>query len=315
MKVAVTGSTGLIGTALAASLQADGHQVVRLVRRPPRGSDEVRWDPRAADAGDPALDGIDACVHLAGVPLGGHRWTPRYKAEIRASRVLATRALATALAAARPLPKVLVAASAIGWYGDTGGKEVTEDAPAGKGFLSRVVHDWEAAAEPARQAGIRVVHARSGLVLGTGGGVLARLAGPARFGLLPRFGDGHQVMSWISLTDEIRAIRFLLDPDAPDAVNRSGPYNLTAPNPVTDAELTSALHAAFKRPDFRLLRVPESALRLGLGEMSSELLNNARVLPRRLLAAGFQFEYPTLAAALAAELQTAPPVNVAPSRL
>jgi len=173
------------------------------------------------------------------------------------------------------------------------------------------VHDWEAAAEPARQAGIRVAHARSGLVLGTDGGVLARLAGPARFGLLPRFGDGHQVMSWISLTDEIRAIRFLLDPDATD---RSGPYNLTAPNPVTDAELTSALHAAFKRPDFRLLRVPESALRLGLGEMSSELLNNARVLPRRLLAAGFQFEYPTLASALTAELDTGPPVNVTTSR-
>jgi uncharacterized protein (TIGR01777 family) len=311
MKVAVTGSTGLIGTALAASLRADGHQVVRLVRRPPRSSDEVRWDPRAADAGDPPLDGIDACVHLAGVPVGGHRWTRRYKTEIRASRVLATRALATALAAAQPLPKVLVAASAIGWYGDTGGQEVTEDAPAGKGFLSRVVHDWEAAAEPARQAGIRVAHARSGLVLGTDGGVLARLAGPARFGLLPRFGGGHQVMSWISLTDEIRAIRFLLDPDATD---RSGPYNLTAPNPVTDAELTSALHAAFKRPDFRWLRVPESGLRLGLGEMSSELLNNARVLPARLLAAGFRFEYPTLGAALAAELHAGPRVNVAPSR-
>jgi uncharacterized protein len=314
MKVAVTGSSGLIGTALTASLRADGHQVVRLVRRPPRGSDEVRWDPRAADAGDPALDGVDACVNLAGVPVAGHRWTPRYKAEIRASRVLATRALATALAAAQPLPKVLVAASAIGWYGDTGGREVTEDAPAGNGFLSRVVHDWEAAAEPARQAGIRVAHTRSGLVLGTAGGVLARLTGPARFGLLPRFGDGHQVMSWISLTDEIRAIRFLLDPDAPAAADRGGPYNLTAPNPVTDAELTSALHAALKRPDFRWLRVPDSVLRLGLGEMSSELLNNARVLPARLLAAGFRFEYPTIAAALAAELGPRQPLVRATDR-
>ena len=311
MKVAVTGSTGLIGTALTASLRADGHQVVRLVRRPPRASDEVRWDPRAADAGAPPLDGIDACVHLAGVPVAGHRWTRRYKSEIRASRVLATRALATALAAAHPLPKVLISASAIGWYGDTGGREVTEDAPAGNGFLPRVVHDWEAAAEPARQAGIRVAHARSGLVLGADGGVLARLAGPARFGLLPRFGNGHQVMSWISLTDEIRAIRFLLDPDATD---RSGPYNLTAPNPVTDAELTAALHAALKRPDFRWLRVPESMLRLGLGEMSSELLNNARVLPRRLLAAGFQFEYLTIAAALAAELGPGQPLVRATDR-
>ncbi len=300
MKVAVTGSSGLIGTALTARLRADGHQVIRLVRRPPRGADEVRWDPRAADAGDPALDWIDACVHLAGAGVGDHRWTPRYKAEIRASRVLATGALAPALAAARPAPKVLVAASAIGWYGDTRGSEVTEDAPAGRGFLSRVVHDWEAAAEPARRAGIRVVHLRSGLVLGRAGGVLARLAAPARFGLLPRFGDGGQVMSWISLTDEIRAIRFLLDADG--AEGRSGPYNLTAPNPVTNSELTAALHYAFRRPDFSWLRVPESVLRLALGEMSSELLTSARVLPRRLAEAGFEFEHPTIGAALAAEL-------------
>jgi uncharacterized protein (TIGR01777 family) len=300
MKVAVTGSSGLIGTALAARLRADGHQVVRLVRRPPRGTDEVRWDPSAADAGDPDLNGIDACVHLAGVGVGDHRWTPRYKAEIRASRVLATRALATALAAATPAPKTLVAASAIGWYGDTRGGEVTEDTPAGRGFLSRVVHDWEAAAEPAEQAGIRVVHLRSGLVLGKAGGVLARLAMPARFGVLPRFGDGSQVMSWISLTDEIRAIRFLLDADG--AEGRSGPYNLTAPNPVTNSELTAALHHAFRRPDFSWLRVPEIVLRLALGEMSSELLTSARVVPERLREAGFEFEYPVVGAALAAEL-------------
>ncbi len=301
MKVAVTGSSGLIGTALTASLRADGHQVVRLVRRPPRGADEVRWDPRAADAGDPALSGVDACVHLAGAGVGDHRWTKGYKAEIRASRVLATRALAAALAAAQPAPKALISASAIGWYGDTGGKEVTEGAPAGKGFLSRVVVDWEAAADPARRAGIRVAQLRSGLVLGKGGGVLARLALPAKFGLLPRFGDGSQVMSWISLTDEIRAIRFLLESD--DA-GRSGPYNLTAPNPVTDSELTAALHHAFRRPDFGWLRVPEPVLRLALGEMSSELLTSARVLPGRLLAAGFEFRYPAVGAALAAELTT-----------
>ena len=270
MKVAVTGSSGLIGTALTASLRADGHQVVRLVRRPPRDNDEVRWDPRAADAGDPALNGVDACVHLAGAGVGDQRWTKAYKAEIRASRVLATRALATALAAAKPTPAVFVAASAIGWYGDTDGREVTEDTPAGKGFLARVVHDWEAAAEPASRAGIRVVHPRSGLVLGAGGGVLGRLTGPAKRGVLPRFGDGSQVMSWISLTDEIRALRFLLD--GAGAEGRSGPFNLTAPNAVTDAELTAALHAAFGKPDFRWLRVPEFALKLALGEMSSELL-------------------------------------------
>jgi uncharacterized protein len=301
MKVAITGASGLIGTALAASLLADGHQVVRLVRRPPRSADDMRWDPRAADAGDPALDGIDACVHLAGAGLGEHRWTARYKAEIRASRVLATRALAAALAAAKPTPSVLITASAIGWYGDTGGQEVTEDAPAGKGFLSRVVHDWEAAAAPAADKGIRVAHMRSGLVLAADGGVLARLVTPAKFGALPRFGNGSQVMSWIALTDELRAIRFLLD--AAGADGRSGPFNLTAPNPVTNAELTAALEHALSRPDLRWLRVPEPVLRLALGEMSSELLTSARVLPSRLLAAGFKFEYPTIDAALAAELR------------
>ena len=324
MKVAVTGSSGLIGTALTASLRADGHQVVRLVRRPPRSGDasaantsaagtaagdsrvdEVRWDPHAADAGDPPLSGVDVVVHLAGAGVGDHRWTASYKAEIRASRVLATTALAAALAntrlaATEPRPKAFIAASAIGWYGDTGGRDVTEDAPAGKAFLSRVVHDWEAAADPARAAGIRVAHLRSGLVLGAGGGMLGRLALPARLGVLPRFGDGHQVMSWIALADEVRAIRFLLD--GPGAESRTGPYNLTAPNPVTDAELTAALHARFRRPDFPWLRVPAPLLKLALGEMSAELLTSARVLPARLLESGFTFSYPTVGAALAAEL-------------
>jgi uncharacterized protein (TIGR01777 family) len=305
MKVAVTGASGLIGTALTASLRADGHQVVRLVRRPPRAEgkssvDEVRWDPRAADAGDPPLSDVDAVVHLAGAGVGDHRWTASYKAEIRASRVLATAALAAAAAAAQPAPKTFITASAIGWYGDTGGRAVTESVPAGKAFLSRVVHDWEAAADPAREAGIRVAHVRSGLVLGAGGGVLGRLLLPARFGLLPRFGDGRQVMSWISLTDEIRAIRFLLD--GAGAADRSGPYNLTAPNPVTNSELTAALHAALGRPDFAWLRVPAPVLKLALGEMSAELLTSARVLPARLLEAGFAFEHATVAAALAAEL-------------
>ena len=300
MKVAITGSSGLIGTALTASLRADGHEVVRLVRRPPSAADEIRWDPRAADAGGPPLSGTDALVHLAGAGVGDRRWTASRKAEIRASRVLPTRALASVLAAAVLPPKAFIVASAIGWYGGTGRTPVIEDAPAGSGFLSRVVADWEAAAAPAAQAGIRVVHLRSGLVLGTGGGVLARLEAPARFGLLPRFGNGRQFMSWISLTDEIRAIRFLLD--GPDADSRSGPFNLTAPNPVTDGELTAALHHALGRPDFPWLRVPAGLLRLGLGEMSTELLTSARVLPKALLDAGYEFRYPTIGAALAAEL-------------
>jgi hypothetical protein len=303
MKIAITGSTGLIGTALAASLQADGHEVIRLVRRPPRRTDEVRWDPRAADAGIPddvsatPLRGLDACVHLAGAGVADHRWTPSYKAELRASRILATQALSTALARLDPVPAALVAGSAIGWYGDTGGETVTEDAPSGDGFLARLVHDWEAAAAPAANAGIRVAHARSGVVLSARGGMLAKLALPARLGVLPRLGPGTQVLSWISLTDEIRALRFLLD--TPEA---SGPYNLTAPNPATNDEVTRALHAAFRRPDFGWARVPAPLLRLGLGEMSAELLNNARVLPARLRDAGFAFSHQRVEAALSAEL-------------
>jgi uncharacterized protein (TIGR01777 family) len=307
MRIAVTGSSGLIGTALTASLRADGHQVVRLVRRPPHavstdgrdagGAGEIRWDPRAADAGDPPLGGIDACVHLAGAGVGDHRWTRSYKAEIRASRVLATRALASVLARLPAPPKVFVCASAIGWYGDAGGREVTEDSPSGQGFLPRVVADWEAAAAPAAEKGIRVVHLRSGLVLSKNGGVLGRLLLPARFGLLPRFGTGSQVMSWIALADEIAAIRFLLDSES-----AAGPYNLTAPNPVTNSELTAALHHVLRRADFPALRVPEPVLRLALGEMSTELLTSARVLPARLEEAGYEFRYLTISAALAAEL-------------
>ena len=303
MKIAVTGSSGLVGTALTASLRADGHEVVRLVRRPPRGPGEVRWDPRAADAGNPALNGVDACVHLAGAGVGDHRWTPAYKAEIRASRVLATHGLATALTRLDPAPRVLITASAIGWYGGTGSAAVTEDDPAGQGFLATVVRDWEAAAAPAREHGIRVAQTRSGLVLSGAGGVLGRLTLPAKLGVLPRFGDGTQVMSWIARTDEIRAIRFLLDTDT-----ASGPFNLTAPNPVTNDELTRALLAALHRPDFPWLRVPASVLRLGLGEMSAELLTSARVAPKRLLEAGFEFRYPAITSALSAEL--APPPTV-----
>ena len=302
MKVAVTGSSGLIGTALVASLRADGHEVIRLVRRPPRGADEARWDPRAADAGlvpyaPGGLDGLHACVHLAGAGVADRRWTARYKAEIRASRVLGTRALAGALAKLSPPPASLVAASAIGWYGDTGGREVDESAPAGQAFLARLVRDWEAAAGPAADAGIRVVHTRSGLVLTPRGGILARLLPLARLGLCPRFGSGRQVMSWISLSDEIGAIRFLLD-----RKDISGPVNLTAPAPVTNSEFAAALDAAASRRDLPWLRVPAPALRLALGEAAVELLTSARVLPKRLQEAGYQFRHPTLPEALSAEL-------------
>jgi hypothetical protein len=309
VKVAVTGSSGLIGTALVASLRADGHEVIRLVRRASRAPDEVRWDPRAADAGlissgapgPSALDGLGACVHLAGAGVADHRWTARYKAEIRASRVLGTRALAGALAKLSPPPATLVAASAIGWYGDTGGREVDEtagvDPTAGQSFLARLVRDWEAAAEPAADAGIRVVHPRSGLVLTPRGGLLARMLPLARLGVLPRFSSGRQVMSWISLSDEIAALTFLLGRE-----DISGPVNLTAPAPVTNAEFTAALTVAVGRRDLPWLRVPAPALRLAVGEASVELLTSARVTSRRLQQAGYEFRSPTLPEAFAAEL-------------
>jgi uncharacterized protein len=190
-----------------------------------------------------------------------------------------------------------VAASAIGWYGDTGGREVDESAAAGKSFLARLVRDWEAAADPAAEAGIRVVHPRSGLVLAPAGGVLARLLPLARLGLCPRFGSGQQVMSWIARADEVDAIRFLLDHR-----DLSGPVNLTAPEPAANSAFTAALNAAAGRRDLPWLRVPAPLLRLGLGEASVELLSSARVIPRRLTAAGYQFRHPALPEALSAEL-------------
>lgn len=306
MKVAVTGSTGLIGSALVANLRADGHSVVRLVRRAPRAADEVRWDPRAADGGVDllALDGVTACVHLAGAGVGDRRWSAKYKAEIKASRVLGTRALSGVLARLTPRPSVLVCASAIGWYGTGSDAAQDETAPAGTGFLAGLVREWEAAASPAREAGIRVVHTRNGLVLARGGGLLGRMAPLARLGpvnLCPRFGSGRQIMTWIAMPDEIAAIRFLLDRD-----DISGPVNLTSPDAVSNAEFTAALAFAVSRRDLPWLRVPAPLLRLVLGEASVELLGSSRVVPARLLAAGFEFRYPSVRAALTDQLASAP---------
>jgi hypothetical protein len=296
MRVAVTGSSGLIGTALAEALGQDGHEVIPLVRRPP-GPGEIRWDPQAADGGlaPGALDGVDAVVHLAGAPIAGGRWTAARKQKLRSSRVQSTQALVTAIAAAKNPPQVLLSGSAVGWYGDTGDRAVDETAPAGTGFLASLVRDWESAARPARDAGVRVVNLRSGVVLSRRGGMLGLLAPVFRAGLGARMGSGRQFISWISLTDHIAAVRFLLGQAGID-----GPVNLTAPAPVTNAVFTAALARALHRP--ALLWVPAPALQLGAGEMSSELLGSSRVLPRRLTEAGFAFRYPAIAAALAAEL-------------
>jgi uncharacterized protein (TIGR01777 family) len=297
MKIAVTGSSGLIGTALVAALRADGHEVVRLVRTAPAAADAITWDPRADRGGlDPrSLDGVAAVVHLAGAGLADKRWTPGYQAEIRDSRARGTRALAGALAAMATPPRVLLSGSAIGWYGDTGGREVTESDPAGSGFLSEVVRDWEAAAGDAAQAGIRVVTLRSGVVLSPKGGMLGRLLPLFRLGAGGRIGTGRQVMSWIGLSEWVAAARFLLGRD-----DISGPVNLTTPSPVSNAEFTSALAAAVHRPAVMLVPVP--ALKLAVGGVSSDILSSARVLPRRLLDEGYQFRHPAIAGALAAEL-------------
>jgi uncharacterized protein len=302
MRVAVTGSSGLIGTALVAALRADGHQVTRLVRAAPAGRDDIAWDPRADRGGlDPrSLDGVAAVVHLAGAGVADHRWTESYKAQVRDSRVQGTTALVSALTGLTTPPGVLLCASAIGWYGDTGGREVDESAPAGAGFLAGVVRDWEAAAGPATQAGIRVVTMRSGLVLSPRGGVLARLLPLFRLGLGARLGPGTQVMSWIVLSELLAVIRFLLA-----SGDISGPVNATTPNPVTNREFTAAVAAAVHRP--AVLAVPVPVLRAAIGGASSELLSSARVLPARLLAAGYQFQHPRLAEALAAELSAHPP--------
>ncbi len=298
MRVAISGATGFIGSALARDLTANGFDVVRLVRlvrQQPSGPGEIGWDPSAGGSGlaPGSLSGINAVVHLSGAPIAGRRWTVARKELLRASRIDSTRVLATAMAGTNPQPEVLICGSATGYYGDTADQVVDESSPRGNGFLAELVSDWEAAADPARAAGIRVVHVRSGLVFGSGGGMLGRLLLPFRLGLGAQIGSGRQYLSWISLTDEVWAIRFLLDTPGID-----GPVNLTAPEPVTSAEFTRAFAAALRRP--AVLRLPAPALQLALGEVGGELLASARVRPAKLLESGFTFAYPELADALAA---------------
>jgi uncharacterized protein (TIGR01777 family) len=301
MQVAVTGSSGLIGSALVSALRADGHRVIRLVRRPPSGEGEIAWDPAAGGGGlrPESLAGTDAVIHLAGAGVAGKRWTESYRAKIRDSRVLGTRALVAVLSAMSTPPGVLLSGSAVGWYGDTGGREVDESAPNGSGFLAGVVRDWEAAAGGATAAGIRVATLRTGIVLSLRGGVLARLVPVFRLGGGARLGPGTQVMSWISLTDLTGVVRFLLS-----HAEVSGPVNVTSPNPATNAEFTVALAAVLHRP--AVFAVPTPLLRAALGGVSSDLLSSARVTPRALLKAGYQYRYPTLPEALAAELGRPP---------
>ncbi|TQS23616.1 TIGR01777 family oxidoreductase [Microbispora hainanensis] len=296
MTTVVTGSSGLLGTALVSALRAEGHEVRRLVRRAPAGPDECFWDPEG-DVLDPAaLEGADAVVHLAGAGIGERRWTEAYKRELVNSRVSGTHILAAAMARAERGPRVLLSSSAIGFYGDTGDRAVDESAPAGTGFLADLARAWEAATAPAEEAGVRVTLLRSGMVLSGRGGALARLLPIFKMGAGAVLGSGRQYVSWISLPDWVDAVRFLL------AHELAGPVNLTAPEPVTNAEYTAALAEAVRRPTMPL-PAPRFALRLALGEFAEEaLLAGPRVLPRRLLDAGHRFAHPTVGEALAAVL-------------
>ncbi|MFF3790136.1 TIGR01777 family oxidoreductase [Streptomyces sp. NPDC001981] len=295
-RIAVTGSTGLIGTALVRSLRVDGHEVVRLVRRPARAGDEVEWDPKRGYVDGAGLVGCDAVVHLAGAGVGDHRWTEAYKQEIRDSRVLGTEAIAQAVASLDVPPKVLLSGSAIGYYGDTGDRAVDESAPHGEGFLPSVCVEWEAAAAAAEEAGVRTVFARTGLVVGREGGAWGRLFPLFRAGLGGRLGDGHQYWSFIALHDHIAALRHVLDTPA-----LSGPVNLTGPDPVTNGEVTAAMGRVLRRPT--LFAVPAPALRITLGDFAEDVLGSQRVLPRRLLESGFSFAFPGIDASIRAALR------------
>ncbi|GAA2392707.1 TIGR01777 family oxidoreductase [Streptomyces coeruleofuscus] len=296
-RIAVAGASGLIGGALARSLAADGHEVVRLVRRAPRAADEVRWDPEGGRADAAGLAGCDAVVNLAGAGVGNRRWTDAYKQRIRDSRVNGTAALARAVASLdeKDRPRILVNGSAIGYYGETGDRPVDESAPAGAGFLPELCVEWEAATAPAQEAGVRTVITRTGLVVSREGGAWGRLFPLFRAGLGGRMGDGRQYWSFVALHDEVAAIRHLVDTDG-----LSGPFNITAPNPLTNREITAVMGRVLHRPT--LFAVPAPVLRSVLGEMAGDVLGSARILPTRLLESGFRFAFPEIEGAIRAAL-------------
>jgi uncharacterized protein (TIGR01777 family) len=297
MRYAVTGASGLIGGALVRHLRAQGEEVLRLVRRDPQGPDEVRWDPKRGTVDVAGLAGTDVVVHLAGAGVGDHRWTDEYKREILDSRVDGTHTIVRAMLEIEPRPRALVAGSAIGYYGDTGDRAVDESSPAGTGFLADVVRAWEAASEPAAAAGIRVTHARTGLVVAKEGGAWSRMFPLFRLGLGGRMGSGRQYWSWISLRDEVRALQFLAERE-----DLTGAVNLVAPQPSTNAEITAAMGRVLGRPT--LFPVPALALKTVLGEFSSEVLGSIRVLPTVLERHGFTWLDPNISSAIRAALDS-----------
>jgi uncharacterized protein len=291
MKVAVTGSHGLIGSALAKRLSARGDEVVKLVRRNPSAPDEIQWDPAGGSIGLDGLAGVGAVVHLAGAGVGDRRWSASYKREIRDSRALSTRTLARALTTLEEPPQVLVSGSAIGYYGDRGDEILTEQSAPGEGFLAEVVEVWEAEAAPAADAGIRVVHPRTGLVMAQKGGAFQPMLLLARTGLAGPLAGGRHWQSWVTLPDTLRILEFMIDGEL------SGPVNLVSPEPTRNADLMKALAQAVHRPGF--VPAPRFAMRIVLGEFANETLASQRVDPGKLRAAGFRWEHDTLAKATA----------------
>lgn len=290
MKVVLTGASGLLGPALVSAFRADGHEVVRLVRREPAAPDEARWDPPAGTVDPRALDGAALVVHLAGAGLADRPWTPGHARTVMDSRVQGTTTIARAVA--RHGVPVLLSQAGTAYYGNPGDAVCDEEAPRGPGFMADVVAAWEAATEPATESSARVATLRTGVVLSRHGGAFGRRLLPIfRLGLGGRIGSGRQWFSWIALPDYVRAVRFLAVRD-----DISGPVNVTAPNPLTNADLTAAMGRVLHRPT--LARAPALGVKLVLGEFGRDLLGGQRVVPRRLLDAGFEFAHPRFEPAL-----------------
>jgi uncharacterized protein (TIGR01777 family) len=293
MRIAIAGASGFIGRGLVEELEREDHEVRRLVRgpsRPERG--EISWDPAGGSIDADALRGIEVAIVLSGENIGSTRWSAEKKRALRDSRILSLGLVSETLASLEPRPRALIATSAIGYYGDRGDEVLTEESPAGEGFFPDLVRDWEAAAAPARDAGIRVVHLRLGLVLSGQDQLLGRVMPLFRLGIGGPIGSGRQWMSWISLEDTLRIVRLALENES-----ISGPINCVAPHPVTNTEFTRALGRIVGRPT--LFRVPAFALRLLMGEVADETaLASTRVVPRKLESAGFRFEHPEIESVL-----------------
>ena len=291
MKILVSGSSGLIGSALAPLLSARGHSITRLVRLDPQPG-QVQWDPERGTIEAARLEGFDSVVHLAGQNIAAGRWTPEQKASIRVSRVKGTRILSEALAVLPAPPPILICASAIGYYGDRGDEVLHEESAAGSGFLPEVCRAWEAAAAPARKMGIRVINLRTGVVLSAAGGALAKMLPAFKTGLGGVIGSGRQYMSWIALDDVVGAIDHALSNTALD-----GPVNVVAPHPLTNREFTVTLGRVLSRRT--LFPLPAFAVRLAFGKMADELLlASQRVEPAKLASSGYKFQFPELEGAL-----------------